>query len=51
MVKLYDYDEHREQPLHPSSIIALTSLIRIKANPNYLNRLNLSKFKPNKNAH
>ena len=36
MVKLYDFDEQRGQPFHPSSIIEFTSLIRIDTNPNYL---------------
>ena len=29
IVKLYHYDYQREQPVHPSSIIELTSLLRI----------------------
>ena len=29
IVKLNDYDEQREQPLHPSSIIELTSSDRL----------------------
>ena len=29
MIKLYSYDEQREQPLHPSSTSELTSHLRI----------------------